>query len=179
MSLLYIYSQNTTVWARYKRKERVLYRQNTPYIRKTPIRMPIYKKNTYIGLYKSSLPNLKYCYIKRATSFSHLVLPLALATYFNHFIYIGFIFITLGFAFYFNHFIYISIFICLIIYSFSLLFYLYFLITFSSHIFFLSICRVCLVSLLLYILIWLFILYIYILNTPSLFLFSCRIFVYY
>ena len=26
----YIYSQNTTVWARYKRKERVLYRQNTP-----------------------------------------------------------------------------------------------------------------------------------------------------
>ena len=46
VSIIYIYSQNTIVWARYKRKERVLYRKNTPYIRKTPIIMPIYKKNT-------------------------------------------------------------------------------------------------------------------------------------
>ena len=46
--LLYIYSQNTTVWARYKRKERVLYRQNTPYIRKNTYNNAYVKEISYI-----------------------------------------------------------------------------------------------------------------------------------
>ena len=53
----------------------------------------ISKKNTYMRLCKSSLPNLKYCYIKRAASFSHWLQPFSFA--------------ILAFAFYFNHFPYI------------------------------------------------------------------------
>ena len=79
--IISIYSQNTTVWARYKRKERVLYRQNTPYIRKNNAYV---KEISYMGLYKSSLPNLKYCYIKKDAWFCRLVLPLGFATWFSH-----------------------------------------------------------------------------------------------
>ena len=39
------------------------------YIGKIPLYKEIYKKNTYMGLYKSSLPNLNYCYINRAARF--------------------------------------------------------------------------------------------------------------
>ena len=40
ISVSIVYIGKHTYWARYKRKERVLYRQNTLYIRKTPIIMP-------------------------------------------------------------------------------------------------------------------------------------------
>ena len=42
ISVSIIYSQNTTIWARYKRKERVLYRKNTPYIRIYIRKIPIW-----------------------------------------------------------------------------------------------------------------------------------------
>ena len=133
---LYIYIG----WAKYKRKKRVF----SIYIRKNTNNNAYVKEISYMGLYKSSLPNLNYCYIKRAAGFCHQLLPLDLATWFSHpgfchliqpldlatqplsltiFTYIAAIF---------NSDMYREI---PLIYSFSLLFYLYFLITFSSPIY--------------------------------------------